>query len=140
MRAVRDDGIGVAVQRAQQDRPGDVRGAARMRPQSAPEQERDSGPPRAGPGGGESDAARGAADDGPVVPGRGQPHDVGLLHLPRGDAVIEHRAGRVVGAPAEQRELDPGPRVQRLERPDAVGRHQVGDEQDRPATQSSASS
>ena len=46
MRAVGDDGIGVAVQRAQQDRAGDVRGAARMRPQRAPEDERDAGPAR----------------------------------------------------------------------------------------------
>ena len=49
--------------------------------------------------------------------------------------MIEHRARRVVGAPAEQRELDLRPGVQRPERPDAVGRHQVGDEQDRPAAQ-----
>jgi hypothetical protein len=47
-------------------------------------------------------------------------------------AGVGDRAGGVVAAAAEQRQLDPLALVQRAERPGAVGRDDVGDEQDRP--------
>ena len=75
-----------------------------------------------------------------VAPARGQPVDLALGDAAEGHARVVEPGGRVMRAPAEERQLERHALVQRAERAGAIGRDVVGDEEDRPGAHRSASS
>ena len=88
-------------------------------------------------GGGQRDAARGPAHDRRMAAAGGQRVDRALADAAKGHAGVLEPRGRVMRAPAEQRELQRDALVQRPERAGAIGRDVVGDEEHRHRSASS---
>jgi len=140
VRAVAHDDRRTAVDVAQERTRGQMRGGPEVAPQRAPKDERRARALGPEEGGGQRDAPGRAAHDGGVATARGQPVDLALGDPAEGQAGIVEAGGRVVRAPAEQRQLERHPLVQGAERAGAIGRDVVGDEEDRPGRHRSASS
>jgi hypothetical protein len=102
----------------------------RRPPERGPEEEGQARPAGCAPRERQRHAPARPDDDRPIAPRGDQLADLALV-----DEAVWHggrrRAGRcaVLVAPAVERELDPGQRVQALEGDRTVGRHVPGDEQ-----------
>ena len=140
MGSVADDDRRAAVDVAHERARSQVRRGPEVAPQRAPEDERGARPLGAGEGGGQRHAARRPGHDGAVAPARGQRVDLALVDAAEGHARVVEPYGRVMRAPAEERQLERHALVQRSKRAGAIGRDVVGDEEDRAGAHRRASS
>ena len=85
VRAVGDDRVGGAVEARERQVAERVRGAARVRPQRGPEDQRDAGAARARPGGEQREPPAGGADDSAIVAAGGQRRELARAHAPVGE-------------------------------------------------------